>query len=82
MEIISVLRIVTFSKSCIMVYLNFCNLDAETQQKLMSNSKQDVARKFGNDLKKYARENQINYDTLLEEEAMRNLYSYDYVFNI
>lgn len=65
-----------------MVYLNYSNLDAETQQKLMSNSKQDVARKFGNDLKKYAKENHINYDTLLEEEAMRNLYSYDYVFNI
>lgn len=65
-----------------MVYLNYSNLDAETQQKLLSNSKQDVARKFGNDLKKYAREHHINYDTLLEEEAMRNLYSYDYVFNV
>lgn len=65
-----------------MVYLNYSNLDAETQQKLMSDSKQDVARKFGNDLKKYARENHINYETLLEEEAMRNLYSYDYVFNV
>ena len=65
-----------------MVYLNFNNLDAETQLKLMSNSKQDVARKFGNDLKKYAKENHINYETLLEEEAMRNLYSYDYVFNV
>ncbi|WP_299622932.1 hypothetical protein [uncultured Tenacibaculum sp.] len=65
-----------------MVYLNYSNLDAETQQKLMSNSKEDVARKFGNDLKKYAKENHINYETLLEEEAMRNLYSYDYIFNI
>lgn len=65
-----------------MVYLNYSNLDAETQQKLLSNSKEDVARKFGNDLKKYAREHHINYDTLLEEEAMRNLYSYDYVFNV
>ncbi len=82
MEIISVLRIVTFSKFCIMVYLNYNNLDAETQQKLMSDSKQDVARKFGNDLKKYAKKNHINYETLLEEEAMRNLYSYDYVFSI
>lgn len=65
-----------------MFYLNYSNLDAETQQKLMSNSKQDVARKFGKDLKKYAKENHINYETLLEEEAIRNLYSYDYVFNI
>ena len=65
-----------------MVYLNYSNLDLETQQKLMSDSKQDVEHKFENDLKKYANENHIKYETLLEEEAMRNLYSYDYVFKI
>jgi hypothetical protein len=65
-----------------MVYLNYTNLDDETQKKLLSVSKEDVEHKFGKDLKKYAKENHINYDTLLEEEAIRNLYSYDYVFNI
>ncbi len=65
-----------------MVYLNYNNLDNETQQKLLSNSKEDVEHKFGIDLKKYAEENHISYDILLEEEAMRNLYSYQYVFNI
>tara|TARA_R110002049_G_scaffold50799_1_gene144334 strand:+ start:237 stop:434 length:198 start_codon:yes stop_codon:yes gene_type:complete len=64
-----------------MVYLNYTNLDNETQERLMLVSKEDVEHKFGNDLKQYAKENHLNYDTLLEEEAMRNLYSYQYVFN-
>jgi len=65
-----------------MVYLNYTNLDNETQQRLVSVSKKDVEQKFGNDLKRYAEEHHIGYDILLEEEALRNLYSYDYVFNI
>ncbi len=65
-----------------MVYLNYSNLDEETQQKLISISKEDVKRKFGNELKEYAKENHISYDTLLEQEAIRNLYSYQYIFNI
>ncbi|MFV9549953.1 hypothetical protein [Algibacter sp. PT7-4] len=65
-----------------MVYINYNNLDDETQQRLVSVSKKDVEQKFGNDLKRYVEENHIEYDTLLEEEAIRNLYSYNYVFNI
>lgn len=65
-----------------MVYLNYNNLDNETQQKLLSNSKEDVEHKFGIDLKEYAKEHHINYEVLLEQEAMRNLYCYEYVFNI
>jgi hypothetical protein len=65
-----------------MVYLNYTNLDNETQVRLVSVSKKDVEQKFGNYLKQYAKEYHLEYDTLLEEEAIRNLYSYDYVFNI
>ncbi len=65
-----------------MVYLNYNNLDAETQNRLLQNSKLDVEQQSGNDLKAYAKEHHLDYDTLLEEEAIRNLYSYQYVFNI
>jgi hypothetical protein len=65
-----------------MVYLNYNNLDDETQQKLLIDSKCDIENKFGIELKNYAKDNHINYETLLEQEAMRNLYSYKYVFNI
>ena len=65
-----------------MVYLNYNNLDEETQQRLLSVSKEDVEHKFGNDLKAYANEHHLNYDVLLDEEATRNLYNYQYIFNI
>lgn len=65
-----------------MIYLNYNNLDAETQNRLLQNSKYDVEQQSGNDLKAYAIENHLDYDALLEEEAIRNLYNYNYVFNI
>lgn len=65
-----------------MVYLNYNNLDVETQQRLLSSSKEDIEQQFGNDLKIYAKEHHLDYDVLLDEEATRNLYNYQYVFNI
>ena len=65
-----------------MIYLNYSNLDAETQQRLLHTSKKEVERKFGDDLKTYSKNYLLDYDTVLEEEATRNLYNYKYVFNI
>ena len=65
-----------------MVYLNYNNLDEATQNRLLSMSKKDVESRLGEQLRNYAREHVVNYDSLLEEEAIRNLYNYDYVFNI
>ena len=65
-----------------MVYLNYNNLDDETQERLLSMSKKEIESKFGEQLKNYAREHYKNYKTLLEEEAIRNLYNYKYVFNV
>ena len=65
-----------------MVYLNYNNLDAETQNHLLSVSKEDIESKHGDKLKSYAQEHHLNYNTLLNEEAIRNLYNYQYVFNI
>lgn len=65
-----------------MVYLNYNNLDNETQQRLLNISKEDIESKNGEDLKAYAEENHIEYDTILYEEAVKNLYNYKYVFNI
>lgn len=65
-----------------MVYLNYNNLDGDTQNHLLSMSKKDIERCFGKQLRDYAREHFVNYETLLEEEAIRNLYNYKYVFNI
>jgi hypothetical protein len=65
-----------------MVYLNYNNLDDETQQRLLSASKKDIENKFGENLRTYAKEHYLDYNALLEEEATRNLYNYQYVFNI
>ncbi len=65
-----------------MVYLNFNNLDVTTQQRLLYDSKQDAKREFGKELKKYTLDHFLNYDSLLDEEAQRNLYSCCYVFNL
>lgn len=65
-----------------MVYLNYNNLDAETQNRLLSVSKEDIESKYGNDLKVYANKNHLNYEDILYEEAIKNLYTYKYIFNI
>lgn len=62
--------------------LNFNNLDLETQENLMRQSKQEVELKFGEDLKKYADKNYLDYDSLLEEEAIKNLYNHHFKFTI
>jgi len=65
-----------------MVYLNYNNLDEQTQEYLIAVSKEDIEQQFGDKLKNYAKEHHLNYDALLEKEAIRNLYNYSYVFNI
>lgn len=65
-----------------MIYLNYNNLDDETQERLLSTSKDDVESKYGDDLKAYAIENHMDYDTILYEEAIKNLYNYQFIFNM
>lgn len=65
-----------------MGHLNYTNLDAQTQEQLLANSKKDVVRKFGDALLQYSRVNKMTYETLLEEEAVKNLYSYTFSFQI
>ena len=65
-----------------MVYLNYNNLDSETQNHLLSVSKEDIESRFGDDLRNYAKIHHLSYDDVLNEEATRNLYNYQYIFNI
>jgi len=65
-----------------MIYLNYSNLNEETKEQLFQNSKKDVEQQLGDDIRSYAEKHHINYETMIEEEALRNLYSYKYIFNI
>ena len=62
--------------------LNFNNLDGETQEKLMQQSRYEVEQQCGADIKVYARENHLDYETLLEEEAIKNLYNHKFKFTV
>lgn len=65
-----------------MIYLNYNNLDEDTQAYLHDLSKKDVEARLGEQLWTYALKHRLDYDQLLEEETIKNLYSYRYVFNI
>ena len=82
METTTVLQMNIYCNYKAMIYLNFTNLDKETQQYLLDISKKEIEDKNGVSIKSYAEENHLNYETLLEQEAQRNLYTFDYVFNI
>lgn len=82
MEITTVLQIIQYSKDAAMVYLNYTNLDDETQERLTNISKQDIENRNGESLRAYAKAHHLNYETILYEEAVKNLYNYKYVFNI
>lgn len=82
MVTITVLQITESFKLKAMIYLNFTDLSEETQNRLLENSKKDVEQKLGDEIRKYVRENYTSFETMIEEEAIRNLYSYTFVFNI
>jgi len=65
-----------------MIYLNYSNLNEETKERLFQDSKKEVEQRFGNDLRNYAKQHFKNYNKMLEEEALRNLYNYTYAFHI
>jgi len=65
-----------------MINLNYNNLDEATQNLLLARSKAEIMQKFGNELQKYSAENDMVYETLLEEEAIKNLYNYEFSFRI
>ena len=65
-----------------MIYLNYNNLDGETKEQLLKQSRKEIEDKHGKELHIYAVNSQKDYDVVLEEEAIRNLYNYKFVFNI
>ncbi len=49
-----------------MVYLNFTNLDNETQERLLSDSKEDMESRSGTELRQFAETHDKDYEALLE----------------
>lgn len=49
---------------------------------MLSISREEVESRYGEQLRNYAECHYLDYDELVEQEAIRNLYTYDYVFNM
>lgn len=81
MATITVLQITESFKNEGIIYLNFNDLSEATQSRLLEYSKKDVERKFGDAIHIYVRENHTCFETTIAEEALRNLYSYTFLFN-
>ncbi len=65
-----------------MFCLNFSNLDRETQQLILTISKAALEQKFKQKLLAYAQKNKLPYEQVLEEEAIRNLYNFEFQFSV
>ena len=65
-----------------MIYIKFQDLSLEEQNVLLASSREDVDHKFGDSIRKHCKETGADYKRLIDEETIKNLYSYDYVFNI
>lgn len=65
-----------------MIYIKFQDLSQEAQEELMQVSREHVEHLFGESIQKHVEETGADYDKLLDEEMLKNLYAYDYVFNI
>ncbi len=63
-----------------MIFLNYNNLDSETQQRLLEQARQEIEGRHKESLTTYANENGLDYETVLEEETIRKLYSYKFSF--
>ena len=65
-----------------MIYLNYNNLDGDTQERLLEQSRKEIEEKHGKELQMYAVNCQKDYDAVIKEEAIRNLYNYKFTFTI
>lgn len=64
-------------------YLNFSNLNEETQQQILEDAKDDLIEEYGEEtLQEEADDMNIDIDTYLTEKAERHMYSFDFVFNV
>lgn len=65
-----------------MIHLKFQDLSLEKQEEILKVSREHVTHLFGESIRKYVDETGEDFDRLIDEETIKNLYSYDYVFNI
>lgn len=63
-----------------MICLNYSELYEEAQERLTSQSKNDIERKHS--IGNLCIKNQLDFNILLDEGAQRNLYKYKFSFKV
>ena len=65
-----------------MIYIKFQDLSKEKQEEILQVSREHVTHFFGASIRKYVDETGEDFESLIDQEIIINLYSYDFVFNI
>lgn len=69
-------------KNSDMIHLNFLDLNEKAKERLLESSKRDVLYKYGHDIRSHSKKHRTNFKMLIEEEAIRNLYTFSFIFKI
>lgn len=65
-----------------MVHLKFQDLSSEKQEELLQVSREHVTNIFGESIRKYVEVTGEDFNLLIEEETIKNLYTYKFIFDI
>lgn len=65
-----------------MVQINFNHLNREAQDRLLKMARQQVEENAGEAIREYCATNGIDYNEMMEEESIKKLYTYEYIFKI
>lgn len=65
-----------------MIHLNFSHLTQEIQEELFMMAREHVEHLYKDSIRSHCDKNGGDYNKLMDEEAIKMLYTYDYVFNI
>lgn len=65
-----------------MIHLKFKDLSLEKQEELLQVSREHVSYIFGESIRKYVNETGEDFDRLIEEETIKNLYRYKFLFTV
>ncbi len=65
-----------------MVHLKFQDPGSEKQEEILEVSREHVTNIFGESIRKYVGETGEDFNRLIEEETIKNLYTYKFMFTI
>lgn len=65
-----------------MIHLKFQDLSSEKQEEILQFSRDHVTHLFGESIRKYVDETGEDFEGLIDEETIKNLYTYKFMFTV